>query len=149
MYSLYLQFLDGLSLRNTSKALVFFKDQKRRYVSVWNRIQRFGSYHIYKRVSAFIIDKTVIQIGNQHFCQLWFCIEPIYNSVLGIHISRKKEICLLLKNLFHLQLKTYSLYRRWGNFVYFTSMQILTSKTLFAFGFAEKPCRESNTVFQR
>ena len=42
MYSLYLYFL-GLSLRNTSKALIIFKDDKRSYVSVWNWIQRFGS----------------------------------------------------------------------------------------------------------
>ena len=64
MYSLYLYFL-GLSLRNTSKALVIFKDEnKRSYVSVWNWIQRFGFCQIYKRkrVSAFIIDETVIQI---------------------------------------------------------------------------------------
>jgi hypothetical protein len=38
MYSLYLYFL-GLSLRNTSKALIIFKDQKRSHVSVWNWIQ--------------------------------------------------------------------------------------------------------------
>ena len=88
MYSLYLYFL-GLSLRNTSKALVIFRDEKRSYVSVWNWIQRFGSCQIYKRkrVSAFIIDETVIQIGNQHFWWLWFCIEPIHSSVLGIYIS--------------------------------------------------------------
>ena len=42
MYSLYLYFL-GLSLRNTSKALTVFRDEKRSYVSVWNWIQRFGS----------------------------------------------------------------------------------------------------------
>jgi len=47
MYSLYLYFL-RLSLRNTSKALTIFRDQKRRYVSVWNWIQRFGSCQIYK-----------------------------------------------------------------------------------------------------
>jgi hypothetical protein len=39
-----------------------------------------------KRVSAFIIDETIIQIGNQHFW-LWICVEPIHKSVLGIHIS--------------------------------------------------------------
>ena len=64
MYSLYLYFL-GLSLRNTSKALVIFRDEnKRSYVSVWNWIQRFAEYPIYrrKRVTAFIIDETVIQI---------------------------------------------------------------------------------------
>jgi putative transposase len=65
MYSLYLYFL-GLSLRNTSKALIIFKDEKRSYVSVWNWIQRFAEYPIYKRkkVAAFIVDETVIQIGS-------------------------------------------------------------------------------------
>jgi putative transposase len=92
MYSLYLYFL-GLSLRNTSKALTIFKDQNRNYVSVWNWIQRFGSSQIYKRkrVSAFIIDETIIQIGNQHFW-LWICIEPIHRSVLGIHISEERNM---------------------------------------------------------
>ena len=93
MYSLYLYFL-GLSLRNTSKALVIFRDEKRSYVSVWNGIQRFGSCQIYnkrKRVSAFIIDETVIQIGSQHFW-LWICIEPIDKSVLGIYISEERNM---------------------------------------------------------
>lgn len=92
MYSLYLYFL-GLSLRNTSKALEPFKGEKRSHVSVWNWIQRFGSYHIYKRkrVSAFIIDETTIQIGNHH-CWLWICIEPIDKSVLGIHISEERNM---------------------------------------------------------
>src|SRR5215217_6512235 len=93
MYSLYLYFL-GLSLRNTSKALIIFKDDKRSYVSVWNWIQRFGSCQIYKRkrVSAFIIDETVIQIGNQQHFWLWFCIEPIHSSVSAwnIHLRREK-----------------------------------------------------------
>ena len=97
MYSLYLYFL-GLCLRNTSKALIIFKDDKRSYVSVWNWIQRFGSCNIYKRkrVSAFIIDETVIQVGNQHFW-LWFCIEPIHNSVLGIYISKERNMLVAEK----------------------------------------------------
>jgi hypothetical protein len=68
MYSLYLYFL-GLSLRNTSKGLVKFRDEKRSYVSVWNWIQRFAEYQIYKRkrISASIIDENVIQIGSQHY----------------------------------------------------------------------------------
>jgi transposase-like protein len=97
MYSLYLYFL-GLSLRNTSKALVIFGHETRSYVSVWNWIQRFGSSQIYKRkrVSAFIIDETCIQIGNQHFW-LWFCIEPIHSSVLGIHISEERNMLVAEK----------------------------------------------------
>ena len=97
IYSLYLYFL-GLSLRNTSKALVIFKDNKRSYVSVWNWIQRFGSCNIYKRkrISAFVIDETVIQIGSQHFW-LWFCIEPIHSSVLGIYISEERNMLVAEK----------------------------------------------------
>src|SRR5215207_538136 len=92
MYSLYLYFL-GLSLRNTSKALDIFDDEKRSHIAVWNWIQRFGSLPIYKRkrVTAFIIDETIIQIGNQHFW-LWICIEPIHSSVLGIYISEERNM---------------------------------------------------------
>ena len=92
MYSLYLYFL-GLSLRNTSKALIIFRDEKRSHIAVWNWIQRFGSLSIYKRkrVTAFIIDETVIQIGNQNFW-LWIAIEPIHSSVLGIYISEERNM---------------------------------------------------------
>jgi putative transposase len=93
MYSLYLYFL-GLSLRNTSKALEPFKDQKRSYITVWDWIQRFNSSHIYnkhRRISAFIIDETIIQIGSQHFW-LWICIEPVHKSVLGIYISEERNM---------------------------------------------------------
>ena len=97
MYSLYLYFL-GLSLRNTSKALVIFRDKKRSYVSVWNWVQRFGSSQIYKRkrVSAFIIDETVIQVGSQKYW-LWFCIEPVHSSVLGIYISEERNMLVTEK----------------------------------------------------
>jgi len=99
MYSLYLYFL-GLSLRNTSKALVIFRDEKRSYVSVWNWIQRFAESPIYKRkrVTAFIIDETVIQVGNQHFW-LWICIEPIHSSVLGIFLSEDRNMIVAEKFL--------------------------------------------------
>jgi putative transposase len=92
MYSLYLYFL-GLSLRNTSNALEPFKDQKRSHVAVWDWIQRFGSCQIFKRKrdSAFIIDETIIQIGSQHFW-LWIAIEPIHSSVLGIYISKERNM---------------------------------------------------------
>ncbi|HET9774320.1 MAG TPA: DDE-type integrase/transposase/recombinase [Nitrososphaeraceae archaeon] len=100
MYSLYLYFL-GLSLRNTSKALTIFRDEKRSYVSIWNWIQRFGSCQIYKRkrISAFIIDETIIQIGDHHFW-LWICIEPIDKSVLGIYISEERNM-YVAENFIH------------------------------------------------
>jgi putative transposase len=62
-------------------------------MSIWNLIQRFGSSLIYKkkRISTFIIDETVIQIGNQWFW-LWICIEPLHRSVLGVHISKERNM---------------------------------------------------------
>ena len=98
MYSLYLYFL-GLSLRHTSKALVIFRDEKRSYVSVWNWIQRFGSYQIYKkrRVTAFIINETVIQIGSQHFGYGFVLNQYIVQCLKSI--PQERETWLLLKNL--------------------------------------------------
>ena len=49
-----------------------------------------------KRVSAFIIDETVIQIGSEHFW-LWICIEPVHSSVLGIHISKERNMLVAEK----------------------------------------------------
>ena len=67
-------------------------------MSVWNWIQRFADYPIYKRkrISAFIIDETVIQVGSQHFW-LWFCTEPIHSSVLGIYISESRNMLVAEK----------------------------------------------------
>jgi putative transposase len=116
MYSLYLYFL-GLSLRNTSNALEPFKDQQRSHVAVWDWIQRFGSCQIYnkrKRVSAFIIDETIIQIGNQKFWLL-LCIEPVHRSVLGIYISEERNM-LVAENFIR------SLVEKYGRHTVYTLM---------------------------
>ena len=44
-----------------------------------------------KRITAFIVDEIVIQVGSSHFW-LWFCIEPVYKFVLGIYISEERSI---------------------------------------------------------
>ena len=49
-----------------------------------------------KRVTALIIDETVIQVGNQHFW-LWFCIEPVHSSVLGIFLSEERNMLVAEK----------------------------------------------------
>ena len=97
LYSLYLYFL-GLSLRNTSKALIIFRDEKRSYVSVWIWIQRFNSSQICKRkrLSVLIIDETIIQIGNENYW-FWICIEPVHSSVLGIYISEERNMLIAEK----------------------------------------------------
>jgi putative transposase len=62
-------------------------------VSIWNWIQRFGSLPINKRkrVSTFIIDETVIQIGLKHY-HLWIAIEPVHKTLLGKHISEERNM---------------------------------------------------------
>ncbi|HLN35395.1 MAG TPA: DDE-type integrase/transposase/recombinase [Nitrososphaeraceae archaeon] len=105
-------------MRNTSKALIIFKDERKSYVSIWNWIQRFGSCQIYKRkrVSAFIIDETIIQIGNQHFW-LWFCIEPVHSSVLGIYISEERNMLVAEKFI-------RSLVLQYGKHTVYTQMEV-------------------------
>ena len=44
-----------------------------------------------RRISAFIIDKTMIQIGNQHFW-LWICIKSVHKSILGIYIYEERNM---------------------------------------------------------
>src|SRR5215211_2559858 len=148
LYSLYLYFL-GLSLRNTSKALVIFRDDKRSYVSVWNWIQRFGSYQIFKRkrVSAFIIDETIIQIGNQYFW-LWICIEPARRSVLGINISEERNM-FVAENFIHSLVDKYGRHTVYtdGGTWYPQACNLFTSKTQVPFTFRERPYRKGNTIF--
>ena len=120
MYSLYLYFL-GLSLRNTSKALVIFDDEKRSHIAVWDWIQRFGSCHIYnkrKRISAFIVYETVIQIGNSHFCWLWIAIEPVHRTILGIYISNER-------NMFVAENFIRSLVDKYGRHTVYTLIEVL------------------------
>ena len=49
-----------------------------------------------ERVSAFIIDETVIQIENHHYW-LWFGIEPTHSAVLGIYISEERNMLIAEK----------------------------------------------------
>ena len=144
MYSLYLYFL-GLSLRNTSKALTIFKDEKRSYVSVWNWIQRFAEYPIYKRkrVSAFIIDETIIQVGRQHFW-LWFCIEPIDKSVLGIYISEERNMLFaekFIRSLLRIMENIQCIF--WWRYMVWWSLQYLEIETLSTFSIREEFDRKS------
>lgn len=65
-YALYLYFL-GLSLRSALKALEPFV--ARSYVGIWYWIQQFYPKNVFpnkkkSRIVAFVIDETMIQIGN-------------------------------------------------------------------------------------
>jgi putative transposase len=92
MYALYLYFL-GLSFRSTSKAIEPFEE--RSHVAVWKWVQRFRPNRIYvrKRVAAFVIDETLIQIGND-VAWLWIAIEPVNRTVLDAYISRERTMLI-------------------------------------------------------
>lgn len=92
MYALYLYFL-GLSFRSTAKALDPFVE-KRSHVAVWNWVQLFNPTKFYlkqTRVTAFIIDETMLQIGSD-YAWLWVAIEPVHKQVLGVYVSRHRNM---------------------------------------------------------
>ena len=65
IYALQLYF-SGLSLRKTSQQLSQFT--KGNHVSIWKWIQRYKPSKIFQRrsrVSEFIIDETLLKVGNQ------------------------------------------------------------------------------------
>jgi transposase-like protein len=43
------------------------------------------------RVAAFIIDETMLQIGSD-YAWLWVSTEPIHKQVLGVHVSRHRNM---------------------------------------------------------
>ena len=114
MYSLYLYFLD-LSLRNTSKTLVIFKDEKRSYVSVWNWIQRFDFTQIYKRKKNFrlykmkLLYRLVINISGYGFVLNKFIVQYLEYTYL------RREICLLIAEKF-----IRSLVEKYGKHIMYT-----------------------------
>lgn len=95
LYALYLYFL-GLSFRNTSKAIQpFGKEEGRSHVAIWKWVQRFNPRRLYccKRVCAFIIDETMVQIGADQ-AWLWIAVEPIHRQILGVYISKHRNMII-------------------------------------------------------
>ena len=66
-----------------------------------------------KKNNSIIIDETIIiKIGNQHFW-LWICIEPVQKSVLGIYISKER-------NMFVAENFIRSLVEKYGRYTIYT-----------------------------
>jgi putative transposase len=101
LYALYLYFL-GLSFRNVSHALDPFVRGGRSHAAVWKWVQRYGSHRVYdvKRVHAFLVDETYVQVGSFE-AWVWVAVEPVHRYVLGVYLSRHQNIVaqLFLKTL--------------------------------------------------
>jgi putative transposase len=95
-YALQL-YISGLSLRKTSQRLSQFV--KRNHISIWNWIQWYQPkkiLQIKRKVSEFIIDETLLKVGENYVWiilnAVWIAIEPIDKIVLGIRISIERSI---------------------------------------------------------
>jgi putative transposase len=92
-YALHLYF-DGLSLRNTAKALSRFV--KRSHTAIRDWIQKYKPKRLYYRktnVAEFIIDETQIKVGSE-LIWLWVAIESETKSIVATRAYQRKETCL-------------------------------------------------------
>ena len=108
MHALYLYFI-GLSFKNTSKHWNHWKKKEEvTHVAIWNWVQQFNPKNVTLekegRISAFIIDETMVQIGGRNEAWMWIAIEPVHSTVLRIVLSRHRHI-LLLNHFLDLWLK--------------------------------------------
>ena len=91
---MHLYFL-GLSTRNVAKALSFLHIVKRSHVSIWKWIQKYNPQKILskkrKRITEFIIDETVIQVGSEYIW-LWVAIESKIKEILALNISKERNM---------------------------------------------------------
>jgi putative transposase len=93
VYAIHLYFL-GLSLRNTSKALSRFVNRSHTAIRDW--IQRYKPEEILskrKKIVEYIIDETLIKV-NSEFIWLWVAIEPENREILGVTISKERNMLI-------------------------------------------------------
>ena len=92
LYGLYLYFL-GLSFRCVSNALDPFV--KRTHVAVWKWVQAFDPKYLFhvKRVDAFLVDETYVQVGSFE-AWIWVAIEPVHRFILGVYLSRHQNMLI-------------------------------------------------------
>ena len=92
-YALHLYF-DGLSLRNTSKALSRFV--KRSHSTIRDWIQKYKPKRLFFRkikIAEFVVDETQIKVGAE-LVWLWVAIEPKDKEILSITISKERHMFL-------------------------------------------------------
>jgi putative transposase len=99
VYGLYLYFLDGLSFRNTAKALSFLHLIKISHVSIWNWIQKYKPKKLKKNIDEYIIDEIIVKTGFE-LIWLWVVIEPIDKEILlSFDISKERNMFVVERYL--------------------------------------------------
>ncbi|MFZ0510150.1 MAG: hypothetical protein WAM14_00975 [Candidatus Nitrosopolaris sp.] len=83
-----------MSFRNTARDLEPFAE--RSHVAIWEWAQRFNPKQVYpcKRIAAFLIDETQLQVGSTE-ARVWVAVEPIHRVVLGVYISRHRNMLVV------------------------------------------------------
>ena len=97
-YGLYLYFL-GLSLRNVVKALSYLHIVKRSHVSIWKWIQKFRHRRILStrrrnKISEYIVDETILQVGPEYIWLWWVAIEPENGQILAQDITQERNMLI-------------------------------------------------------
>ena len=90
-FSLHLYF-NGLSLRNTSKAISRFI--KRSHTAIRDWIQKYKPerlFHNKTKTFEFIIDETQLKVGSEYIW-VWVAIESETKNILGISISKERNM---------------------------------------------------------
>jgi putative transposase len=95
VYSLYLYFSCGLSLRNTSKALSKFVHISHTAIRDW--FQKYRPKRLFYRKIKFseflyiLKDETQLKVGSE-FIWLWIAIEPETKNIVVINISKERNM---------------------------------------------------------
>ena len=95
VYALHLYF-DGLSLRNTAKALSRFVKKSHTAIRDW--IQKYKPKRLFYRktnVDEFIVDETQIKVGSEYIW-LWVTIEPKHKEILAMDISKERNMFIVV-----------------------------------------------------
>jgi putative transposase len=98
VYALHLYF-NGLSLRNTSKAISRFV--KRSHTAIRDWIQKYKPKklsYLRKKIDEYIIDETMIKVGSE-YVWLWVIIEPKDKEILSITTSKDRNMLVAEKFL--------------------------------------------------
>ena len=83
-------------------------------VWVWKWVQRYEPHRAYgvKRVQAFLVDETYVQVGSFE-AWVWVAVEPVHRYILGVYLSRHQNILVA-------QLFIKSLVERYGKHVVYS-----------------------------